>query len=234
MTYHPIPYVFVWSENYKVFADCLKKSVQTYPSIFTDESQHIPQTEFDKSIYKIDGHFLNGCFIKLEKTLECLYTFPENSYFIFSDADIILFPNKQLPELINFYRTIEADIVFMRESLTNPISNIGFSLIRVNDHTRALFQTALQLAQQDPTSLDQTVVNKALQTFSGSHYYFPSEFVMTSSTMMEFESLSWNSFFSTIRPNCMVFQPLCNPTQTKEEVFQVKLSQYKQLNIDIE
>ena len=233
MSFDPIPYVFIWSDNYKVFADPLKRSLQHYSSDLIDQSQYIPQSEFDKTTYKVNGHFLNGCFIKLEKTLECLYTLPEDSYFIFSDADIIIFQNKKLIELLNFYRLIHADIVFMRESLVNDTSNIGFSLIRVNDHNRMLFQNALSIGKSDPTSLDQTVVNRALKQYTGSHYYFPSELVMTSSTIMELESRSLTNFFTHTRPNCIVYQPLCDPTQSKEGVFQQKLSQYRQLNVPI-
>lgn len=233
MTGQPLPYVFIWSDNYKQFADCLRSSIQSYTPYLSDQSQYIPQSEFDKYVYKHNGHFLNGCFIKLEQTLSCLYSFPENSYFIFSDADILLFPNKQFERMIDFYRSMETDIVFMRESLTNDTSNIGFSLIRVNDHNRKLFQHALDLAKQDPTNLDQTIVNQALKHYTGSHAYFPCEFVMTSSTCMDYDNRCWLNYFTNIRPNCIVFQPLCDPTLSKEDVFQHKANQYKERNMPI-
>jgi hypothetical protein len=233
MTDNPIPYVFVWSDNYKVFAECLQTSIRHYSNALIDQSEYIPQSEFDKTIYKIDGHVLNGCFIKLEKTLECLYTLPEDSYFIFSDADIIISPNKKFIELLNYYRSIEADIVFMRESLTHDFSNIGFSFIRVNNHTRDLFRNALLLAKEDPTNADGNLVNQALKNYTGSHYYFPSELVATTSTMMEFEFRGGINYFTHIRQNCIVFQPICNPGQTKEQIIMQKLAQYKELNIQI-
>jgi hypothetical protein len=226
-----IPYCFIWSDNYKIFADILKNCINCYPNLLEDKSTYIPQSFFDQHLNKAPGHFLTGMFLKLEKTFELLNTLAENSYFIFSDADIIVFPNKAFEDLINLYVKVNADIVFMKETPNMLFSNVGFSLIKVCDVNRKLFRQALEMSTNEPTGLDGCFINEALKNYKGSHFYFPTEFVMTSSSLIYYGEKKYDT---KMKEQLMVFQALCDPTQSKESVLYQKLSQYKMLGIPIQ
>ena len=223
-----IPYYYIWTPNYKVLSDILKHGLSKYDTVFEDKSIFMEQSVFDDTMYKNPGHFLCGCFIKLEKTLELLETLPENSYFVFSDADILLIPNKSIKQMIDSYTSIDADIVFMREAPDQEVSNIGFSLLKVCDVNRELFRNVMKLSKEQPTNLDQGLVNEALKQYTGKHYYFPTEYVMTSSTII------YHQRNRIPIHDIMVFQPLCNPSESKEKVMNAKLSQYKMFGFPVE
>jgi len=227
-----IPYYFIWSDKYESMANVLKVGIQSYSDIFEDKSEYYPQEVFDRTINKAPGHFLNGCNLKLVRTLELLKILPENSYFIFSDADIIIFPEKGLDKLIQNNINSGADIVFMKESPDNNTSNIGFSLIKVCEANRNLFEESLRLMKADPTGLDQSFVNKALKIYTGKHEYFPSEFVGTSSTIIYYQSNEPHAF-DTIMRNYIVFQALCNPENGTDSAIVQKSQQYNMFGIDI-
>jgi hypothetical protein len=226
-----IPFYYVWTPKYKVLADILKQSLAHYSTIFEDKGVFMEQEMFDSKMYKAPGHYLNGCYIKLEKTYELLTTLPENSYFIFSDADMLLLPGKPLQELMNFYTKTNADIVFMRESFTSIISNIGFSLIKVCEANRKLFSEALEQGKLLPGSLDQSLINEALSRYNGFHCFFPPEFVITTCTAIE----SQTNYHKThiVRKNCIIFQPLIDPSQSIDASINEKLLQYKYFGLDV-
>jgi len=227
-----IPYYFIWSQSYEYFAQMLKQCIACYSNILEDRSIFVEQSVFDEKIYKTpNAHFLQGCFIKLEKTYELLCTLPENSYFIFSDADVILFPNKKLNELLNLYIATDIDIVFMREGASSRTYNIGFSLIKVCDENRRLFQTVLELCKESPNELDQTLVNKALKSYNGTYHFFPTEFVCTTCVIADYNT---KKNIALTRDTYMIFQAISDPTLPKEQMIYDKLSQYKLLGIPIE
>lgn len=227
----PIPYYFLWSPNYEIFANILKVGIGQYPSIFQDCSIFIPQEQYDTTLHENVGHFLCGSYLKLEKTYELLCTLPEDSYFIFSDADILIFPGKPLEKLIQTYIDIQADLVFMREATKLDFYNVGFSLIRVNEKNRQLFKQTLEEAYKHPLGLDGSLLNDAMKTYTGSIFYFPHEFVMTSSTLIDVQQ---KQNVSTMMQHLYVFQALCDPTRPKEERMFAKLMQYKSLGVPIE
>jgi len=227
-----IPYYFIWSQNYEHFAQMLKQCIACYSNILEDRSIFVEQSVFDEKIYKTpNAHFLQGCFIKLEKTYELLCTLPENSYFIFSDADVILFPNKKLNTLLNLYIATDTDIVFMREGASSRTYNIGFSLIKVCDENRRLFQTALELAKEFPSYLDQSLVNKALESYGGTYHFFPTEFVCTTCVVADYNT---KKNHVRTRESYMVFQAISDPTIGKNEMVHDKLTQYKIMGLPIE
>jgi hypothetical protein len=228
----PIPWYFIWSDRYEIFANILKQGINMYPTIFQDKNQYISQEDFDKHLNKAKGHFLCGCFLKLNKTYELLTTLPENSYFIFSDADILIFPNRALEDLINLYIKINADIVFMREALNSSFNNVGFSLIKVCEANRKLFSDAIQKSQTDTFGLDGSIINDSLSNYTGSLFQFPPEFVMTSCTFKDFQKRQSN--MKNTYENLMIFQALCNPENPPEYVIYEKLQQYKTLGVPIE
>lgn len=222
-----IPYYYIWTPNYKLLSTILQWGLSQY-SFLEEKSIFMEQSVFDTKMYKSPEHFLRGCFIKLEKTLELLETLPENSYFLFSDADILIFPERNLKGVIDLYISSNTDIVFMREAPDQDVSNIGFSLLKVCEQNRELFRNALTLSKEQPTNLDQTLVNEALKQYRGTHTYFPVEYVMTSSTII------WHTNNKKPINQLMVFQPLCDPREGKESIQQQKLSQYKILGFPLE
>lgn len=232
MTHFPIPYYYIWSDNYKMFAEILKVGIAQYPTVLEDKGEYIPQEYFDKHLNKEPGHFLCGCFLKLYKTYSLLKTLPENSYFIFSDADILILPQKKLEDLLRLYINIEADIVFMRESIDSTFANVGFSLIRVCEANRKLFEHAIQESQKHPKDLDGTLLNQALDHYTGSLFLFPSEFVMTSSTFIGYEKRPSN-LVKTYQ-NLIIYQALCNPENPIQAIQYEKLLQFKALGYPIE
>ena len=227
----PIPYYFLWSPNYQIFAQILKEGIRQYSSIFEDRSIFIPQEQYDATLHENVGHFLCGSYLKLEKTYELLCTLPENSYFMFSDADVLLLPGKPLEKLVQSYMDIEADLVFMREATKMDFYNVGFSLIRVNEQNRDLFKRTIEEAQKHPLGLDGSLLNESMKTYKGSIFYFPHEFVMTSSTMIEVQQ---KQNAQTMVRHLYVFQALCDPTRPPKERMFAKLQQYKMLGVPIE
>ena len=101
----PIPYIFIWTPKYKVFANVLKKGLAEYPEL-EDKSIFLPQEFFDANSNKSAGHLMSGCSLKLQTAYEMLNTLPEGSYFIFSDADVI----SVLITLIR-YHAIAGDVI---------------------------------------------------------------------------------------------------------------------------
>jgi hypothetical protein len=225
-----IPYYFIWSDKYKLLADVLKFGIQSYSDTFEDKSEYHPQHIFDQSMNKAPGHFLNGCNIKLVRTLELLKSLPENSYFMFSDADIIVFPQRGFDKLIQESINSGADIIFMKESPDNNTSNIGFSLIKVCQANRKLFEESLLLMAEMPTGLDQYFVNEALKLYTGKHGYFPTETVGTSSTLIYYQNNEPHNF-NTIINNIVVFQALCNPENGTDSAIIQKLKQYEMFGV---
>ena len=226
-----IPVYYIWSQNYEIFAKILKQGIQFYPFL-EDQGEFIDQSFFDQHLNKAPGHFLTGCFLKLQKQYDLLHSLPEGSYFIFCDADVLFFPQKRLDILLNLFIQTQTDLVFMRETPDMPFSNVGFGLYRVCDATKKLFARCLEMAKEQPTQLDGTIINDAMkEMFTGSHAYFPPEFVMTTSSMRYYDDTKKN--MGSHRANCMVFQALCDPGQSREAITAQKLKQYQILGVPI-
>jgi len=219
-----IPYVFIWTPKYKPFADILKKGLSMYPEL-EDKSIFLPQEFFDANSNKSPGHLMTGCSLKLLTTYEMLKTLPEDSYFIFSDADVILFPGKPLMELFKVYIDLKADCVFMRETISKEFYNVGFSLLRVNELNRNLFLNALKKYENEPNGLDGSFINTCLMDYTGSCFYFPPELVATTCTVIDMDKKK--ASLGIMRSKIMVFQALCDAHKSSEDMIQQKLIQYK-------
>lgn len=221
----PIPFYFFWTPKYKVFADVLKKGLNHYPGIFENRELFMSQEEFDATMYKAPGHYLHGCFLKLEKTYELLHTLPENSYFVLSDADIILFPEKPIGELFELYMKIGADITFMRDIPSTKTYNCGFIFLRVCEANRNLYTQVMEECKRNPTELEQTIVNNCLKNYTGSLYYFPHELVTTTCGIIESDQRASNGML--MRKNIIIYQALCDADKPSEVTINQKLEQYK-------
>jgi len=218
-----IPYVFIWTPKYETFANILKKGLSMYPEL-EDKSIFLPQEFFDANSNKSPGHLMTGCSLKLLTAYEMLKTLPENSYFIFSDADVVLFPGKPLMELLKVYIDLEADCVFMRETMSKEFYNVGFSLLRVNDVNRKLFLDALKKYETEPNGLDGSFINTCLVDYTGSCFYFPPELVATTSTIIDMDKKK--ASLKIMRSKIVVFQALCDAHNSSESMINQKLKQY--------
>ena len=221
----PIPFYYYWTPNYKVFADVLKKGLSYYPGIFEDRGIFMGQEEFDATMYKSAGHFLNGCFLKLEKTYELLKTLPENSYFVFSDADIILFDGKPIGELFELYMKMGADLVFMRDIPTTRTHNCGFIFLKVCQANRDLYKNVMEECKRTPTDLEQSIVNRMLKEYTGSLFFFPHEFVATTCSFIQSDQQVSNNML--MRSKCIIYQALCDADKPKDAILEQKMTQYK-------
>jgi len=222
-----IPIYFVWSQKYKILAELLNKSLNEYTDHFVPMPIFIDQSVFDKECKPSAGHIISGCSVKIAKKYELLCNLPENSYFIFCDADIHVFKDKPFKELIDIYIKLNADLVCMKESMTSPIYNIGFNLIKVNEINRQLYKGILEEFTRVPDSLDQTVFNRDIVNYTGSIYYFSSELVCTTSCLGLLElQKNWQK----MKENIIIFQPICNGECSNP--IEIKLRQYGVLDID--
>ena len=167
---------------------------------------------------------MTGCSLKLMTTYEMLKTLPEGSYFIFSDADVILFPEKPLMDLLKVYIDLNVDCVFMRETMSREFYNVGFSLLRVNDINRDLFLRALKKYENEPNGLDGSFINECLKDYPGSCFYFPPELIATTSTVIDMDKK--RASHSLMRSKIIVYQALCDSHRSSEFMIKQKLEQY--------
>lgn len=225
----PIPWYYIWTPKYELFHNVLSFGIQHYPEVVENKNIFMTQEEFNQYLNKAPGHYLCGCSVKLKKTYELLCTLPEGSYFIFSDADNLLFPGRALEDLLSLYINLQADIVFMRESGKLHFNNVGFSLIRVCDANRELFKAALDRFDQEPGGLDGSFINECLKSYKGSAYMFPHELAVTSSTLIEFQQNQHN--VGQMIQRIIVFQALCDPDHGVDSGIEQKLAQYKLLGV---
>lgn len=231
MVQEKIPVYYYWSEEYEIYARILQWGLSHYTDTFEDRGIFREQKEFDKVCYTKPGEpYFNHCFFKVEKAYELLQTLPENSYFLFSDADVIVFPGKPLKELFDVYMKLEADLVFMRDAPRLNVSNCGFIFMRVNQRNRDFWKSILETHAQRE-GCEQSIINSLLKTYGGSHFYFPHELIATTCTLKEGEE-NPNSV-GEMRRRCMVFQALCDPTKSKASVREQKLVQYQALGIPV-
>jgi len=225
----PIPWYYVWTPKYELLHQVLSYGIASYPEIVENKNIFMSQEEFNQFLNKGSGHYLCGCSVKLKKTYELLCTLPEDSYFLFSDADILLFPGRALEDLLGLYINQKADLVFMREAGKRHFYNVGFSLLRVCDANRELFKAALDVFEHHPGSLDGSVINELLPKYKGTLFMFPFELAATSSTLIEFQQNEHN--VSLMVNRVVVYQPLCDPDHGVDSGIEQKIAQYKMLGV---
>jgi hypothetical protein len=200
----PIPLYYIWTPKYEVFHVILQDSLKLYTDVIEPRPIFISQEDFDNSLKEANG--FGGWFLKIDKILELLHILPTNSYFIFSDADMYFFPDKELKMLFDLYIKATIDFVGMRESNNQNITNIGFLLMRVCDEVRNLFINTHTIYENNKGISDQHLVNLSLKTFEGSAAHFPTVFVLTSSTMCEVcENMK---IHDKMVSKAIIFQPL--------------------------
>jgi hypothetical protein len=230
-----IPFYYIWTPKYKLFADVLKSGLSHYSNFLEDKELFMTQEDFEATLLKSseEGHFMTGCFLKIDRILELLHSLPENSYFLFSDADVILFPNKELKKLLDVYISSNIDCVCMRESMSSTVSNFGFCLFKVCDANRDLFIRILAMTKENPTGHDQTMLNDALKAYIGTHHFFPPEFVSTTSTLIDIHKRKSNK--SATKNAIMVHQVLIHGDIKGVNAIHAKTKEYReQFNISIE
>lgn len=225
----PIPLYYIYTPRYEAFHKLLFDSLTHYPSIFEAKPIFLTQEDFQKTLKSPDGSYTSW-FLKIDCILDALHQLPENSYFIFSDADIYCFPNKDMESLFHVYMNNSIDFVAMQESTHDASVNFGFCLVRVCDATRKLF---IHTKQYESTTMsDQRIVNVSLQTFEGSLAFFPPTLVASMSTI---EDILQNSIRSALQlSKVMIFQPLPNGDEPPRKKIIAKLSQYYACNVPIE
>ena len=156
-----LDWYYVYSQRYEALHYALKDSIKD--SRFNVKPLFIDQSEFNKVTYNgVGTHFLSGCYIKQEILLKILKTVPLGTYFIFTDADCAVLNNTGLYEFFQMYMNNDIDMVFASEGKT---CNIGISLIRASEKTIAFFETVLNRTKEDPTILDQDLINSLFPEF---------------------------------------------------------------------
>jgi hypothetical protein len=227
----PIPFYYIWTPRYECFHKLLSDSLLPYSTLLEPKPIFLTQEEFQATLSSSSGAYTSW-FLKIDCILEALHKLPEDSYFIFSDADVYLFPNRPIQELLNLYTKSKIDLVGMQESRSDPYLNFGFILLRVCDATRALFINTKRLNQETPGKSDQDLVNLALKTFTGTYGFFPPCFVSTMSTIEDMleTSICLSKSLSTIH----IFQPLPHGDLPSREKLIAKLTQYYSIGVPIE
>lgn len=224
-----IPLFFLWSPKYEILAKILNASLKTYTNVFNVMPLFVEQSVFDKELKPEAGHYFAGCTLKMAKIYDLLCNLEENTYFVFCDADIVFFEGKPVKELFDIYThaNTNADIIFMRESMTSEVCNCGFALIKVCEENRKLYKRVLDDFVKQPTAVEQTLVNNQMASYTGIRLYFPPEFVATTSTLAGLETRpNWH----VMRNNTFVFQAICNGESNNQIV--TKLQQYGVFDID--
>ena len=190
----PIPWYYIWSDNYRIFHEIMKDSIK-YPE-FELSPIEIPQERFDSELYSKEGsHFWRGSCIKLNYILECLKKAKEESkpYILFTDIDIIVRANIY-SDLIP-YMDNQDDMVFIKEG--NGI-NFGFMFLRACDKVIDFMDKVIyHLKYVDKELMDQQCVNKLLVSYTGKYTCFDENYFTLSNV--------WNGSLS-----CKVIQVLCD------------------------
>ena len=214
-----IPWFFVYSEKYKVFYDILSNLIsETYFDVYAIEKD---QSLFDKDTYKENTHFFSGCFIKDDEIWNILHTVPDDSFFIFSDVDLVVF-EEPLYNYIQQFLKEDNDIVFMKES--EEIVNVGFMLIKNTKKVKELFCKVMKDHILNPNVLDQTVINNFLTTWDGKYKTFSTEYVYTNLT---FE-------LNVDKSKLCVYQPLCSASRNyKINILEKMVSIQHAFNLDL-
>jgi len=218
-----IPWFFLWSEKYGVFCDIMTSTISDkYFDLCPIEK---PQHLFDKVTYKEGAHFLAGMYLKDYEIMELFKVIPENHYFIFSDADLVVF-EEEFNSFITPLLKNDTDMFFMRENDTTV--NVGFMILRNNERVRNFFTKVIKELEELTTPLlDQTVINNLLPSFDGKYEVLCEKFVTTNMNVnyKDKESIS----------NICVFQPLCTAHKNYRLNILEKLLSFKYLfNINLD
>lgn len=218
-----LPWFFLWSEKYGVFCDIMTSTVSDkYFDLYPIEK---PQNLFDKVTYKKDAHFLSGMYLKDYEIMKLFKVIPENHYFIFSDADLVVF-EEEFNSFITPLLNKNIDMFFMKENDSSV--NVGFMILRNNEKVRNFFSRVInELEELVVPMLDQTIINNLLSSFDGTYQVLPPEYI-TSNVNLDMQK-------EENRKNICVFQPLCSAHKDYKLNILEKLLSFKylfNLNLD--
>ena len=167
-----LPWYFVWSDNYSVFADTLTSIISDkYFDLYPIE---VAQEIFDEILYKKGDHFLSGMYIKDYEIYKILENTKENDYFIFSDVDVIAFEEELNNYLTPFLKS-DNDIVFYKETETSI--NVCFMLIKNTKKVRELYERIIEHHKIHKNCLDGSIMNEMLKTWDGKYDTFLPDYV---------------------------------------------------------
>jgi hypothetical protein len=226
----PIPFYYIWTPKYELFHIILKDCLSKYKDVFDPRPIYMTQEEFDASIQKGAGGFTSW-FEKINRILEILNTLPESTYFIFADADLYMFPNKKIKQLLEIYVESNVDFVAMRESNNQRIANFGFVLLKVCEQNRNLFTKTVTIDKIQPGLSDQSLLNISLKSYTGTHGFFPPVFVTTSSTCVEIIENQNNIY--AMKSQIMIHQPIPSGEIPGDEKILRKIYEYIEFGIDL-
>lgn len=85
--------------------------------------------------------------------------------FLFTDVDMVIRPNSDIYDLVNFYRSVkDIDMVFSPEADSIQISSM---LLRKTPLVIAFWKRVLELCIEFPMKLDQNIIIEELKSYKG-------------------------------------------------------------------
>jgi hypothetical protein len=155
---------YIWSEKYRDFHNYIQDVIPH--DKFDVHAIYIPQERFDKGLYQKDGlHPWTGCNIKMNEIIRILEELEDGEVFLFTDADMVIRPNSDIYDVVNFYRSvIDIDMVFSPEAKSIQISSM---LLRKTPLVLAFWKRVLELCIEFPTKLDQNIIIEELRSYKG-------------------------------------------------------------------
>lgn len=198
-----IPWFYVYSQRYEAMHYMLHSHIYKDPKFHVHPIK-IDQSEFSKTTYlESNTHFLAGCFIKQQVILQILKKLPTDSYFIFTDVDILIIRPDGLLEFFQSYMDKEYDMVYSWENSDHdePVKNynIGVSLIRVNERTIKFYEEFIEKSRTTVNTLDQNLLCSMLPEFPGTFGVFDKNIVTMSNFLNDLNTTA----------NIKIIQVLC-------------------------
>lgn len=172
-----LTWYYMWSENYRFFHEIVKDSMKE--SELSLQPIEIPQSRFDKELYKVDGkHHWEGSCIKIDLLLDKLHEAADKSetYILFTDVDLVVKPG--VYQGLKTYMDDGYDMVFLKEG---DQLNIGFLLLKTNK-TVIDFWKSIRKMMVEKEGHDQAYTNEAINSFSGSYTTFDDQVFTCSNT----------------------------------------------------
>ena len=216
-----LEWFYVYSQRYEALHHMLQDSIKD--PRFNVKPLFVDQSEFTKTTYR-EGttHFLAGCFIKQEVVLHILKKLPLNTYFLFTDVDCVITKEAGLYDFFKGYMDKEIDMAYMWEGSSS--SNIGVSLLRVNEKTIAFYESVLKKSRENPTMVDQNIIVSLLPEFRGQVAHFDKSVLCLSNYYAETEPKS----------GILLVQVLCCCTPDYKQNMMQKYMGAKTLGVPIE
>ena len=195
MTQETLNWYYVYSQRYEALHHMFKSRI--HDSRFKIVPLFVDQSEFNKTTYLPGaGHFLSGCLIKQEVILRILKSLPKDTYFLFTDIDIVTLQENGLFEYFQSHIERNPDMVYMWENsdvlgadgYTNY--NIGISLLRANEKTIAFYEKVVEKGRNRKELADQELVCSLLPEFDGKMEQFDRSVLCLSNYFNETEPKS--------------------------------------------